>query len=127
MINRFPPFRRPDLYTGAGLAATYAGGADAMDLEMFWQRAGVYRPQIAQGSAFAAAARVRAGLTVQHTGVATRVFCDLTPCEAARLTNDVRPDRLFQEDLSAYETWRRRVADELAVRRGCVRTTRAYV
>jgi hypothetical protein len=123
MINRFPSSRRPDLYGGAGFAATYAGGADAMELEMFWQRAGVHRPQVAQGSAFAADAHVRAGLTVQHTCVASRVFCDMTPFEVARLTDEARPAQGMQGDLPLYEVWRQRVADELAARRGSARPT----
>lgn len=126
LINRFSPSRRPDLYSGAGFAATYAGGADAMELEMFWARAGVHRRQVAQGSAFAADARVRAGLTVQHTCVASRVFCDMTPFEVARLTDGARPAGVTQGDLSAYEAWRQRVADELAVRRGSARPTLGY-
>ncbi len=74
MVEKFPEHRRPDLYSGAGLAATYAGGADEEEMRLFWRRAGEHRPQLAQGSAFAASARVRAGLVVaahppRHFGV----------------------------------------------------------
>ncbi len=41
--------------------------------------------------AFAADARLQAGLVVPHTALATRVFCGMTPEEAARLTHETRP------------------------------------
>ncbi len=114
LIDKFPESRRPDLYSGAGLAATYAGGADEDELEVFLRRAGELRPQVAQGSAFAAEARVRAGLVVPHTHVATRVFCGMSPSEAARITHDVRPDQPVEGDLPAYEVWRQRIAEKFA-------------
>ncbi|MFF4417863.1 DUF1702 family protein [Streptosporangium sp. NPDC001559] len=114
MIDGFPEERRADLYAGAGLAASYAGGADEGELLAFWERAGGYRPQIAQGCAFAAEARQRAGLVVPHTLLATRVFCDMTPEQAARISEKARPDGPVQGEVPAYEVWRRRIADEFA-------------
>jgi hypothetical protein len=112
MIDKFPEHRRPDLYSGAGLAATYAGGADEKELLAFRERAGVHRALVAQASAFAAEARVRAGLIVPHTGVATQVLCGTTPSRAARITQELRPDPKDKGDLPAYETWRQRIANE---------------
>ncbi|MEU0520124.1 DUF1702 family protein [Streptosporangium sp. NPDC006007] len=112
MIEKFPESRRADLYAGAGLAAGYAGGADEEELLAFWQRAGRYRPQVAQGCAFAAEARLRAGLVVPHTLAVTRVFCDMTPEQAARISEKARPEQPVQGDVPAYEVWRRRIADE---------------
>jgi hypothetical protein len=115
LIDKFPESRRADLYSGAGLAATYAGGADEEELREFWQHAGEYRPQVAQGSAFAAEARVRAGLVIPHTHIATSVFCGMSPSEAAQITQDVRPDQSDGEgDLPAYEVWRQRIAEKFA-------------
>lgn len=114
LIDKYPESRRADLYSGAGLAATYAGGADAMELEMFLCRARDYRPQVAQGAAFAAEARVRAGLVVPHTHVAARVFTGLSPFEAARVTHNARPNPSAEGALPAYEVWRQRIAQEFA-------------
>jgi enediyne biosynthesis protein E3 len=113
MIDKFPEHRRSDLYSGAGLAATYAGGVDPEELRVFAERAGAYRPQVAQGSAFAAEARVRAGLVIPHTHVATEVLCGATPEEAARICKETRPDHSVVEgELPAYEVWRQRIANE---------------
>ncbi|OZM71926.1 enediyne biosynthesis protein [Amycolatopsis antarctica] len=112
MIDRFPESRRADLYAGTGLAATYAGGVEQEELHVLRDRAGTWRPQLAQASAFAAEARVRAGLLVPHTPVATGVLCGTTPELAAELTRRVRPDAPAAGGEPAYEVWRRRVAGE---------------
>jgi hypothetical protein len=111
-IDKFPEARRADLYSGAGLAATYAGGADEKELYVLRERAGAHRPQVAQASAFAAEARVLAGVVIPHTAVATEVFCGLSPESAARLTQDVRPGHVAEGDQTAYELWRHRIAEE---------------
>jgi hypothetical protein len=110
MIGKFPANRRADLFAGAGLAATYAGGADTDELKTFFELAGSYQPQVAQGSAFAAEARLQAGLHVPHTETATTVFCGMSPEDAARVTHETRPDPAADGKLPAYEIWRQRIA-----------------
>jgi hypothetical protein len=118
LLDRFPEARRPDLYSGAGLAATYAGGANSGELEWLWQHAGDYRPQLAQGSAFAAGARVRAGLVMPHNEVATRVLCGTTVAEASTVTDVTRPVEPATGQTPSYEFWRRAIADRLVAVRG---------
>ncbi|WP_371483244.1 DUF1702 family protein [Kitasatospora sp. NBC_00315] len=118
LLDRFPEHRRADLYSGAGLAATYAGGGDEAELAVFWKRAGKYRAQVSQASAFAATARVEAGLVIPHTELAARFFCDLTPAEAAVLCDEARADRPVDGAVPAYEVWRERIAERLAGRGG---------
>ncbi|MFF1873096.1 DUF1702 family protein [Streptomyces sp. CB03911] len=113
LIDRFPESRREDLYSGAGLAATYAGGGDESELRVFLRRAGRYRTQVAQASAFAATARVEAGLVTPHTELAARFFCDLTPQQAAALCDKARPVPVVDGAVPAYEVWRRRIAEQL--------------
>jgi hypothetical protein len=144
LIDKFPRARRGDLYGGAGLAACYAGGADAEELRAFRQHAGEHASQVAQGCAFAAEARVRAGLVTAPTKVATQVLCGMTPEAAAKITQRVRPaeaglpqagppaagpgradsgqahpgrpgaDGRPGYELPAYEVWRQCIADEFA-------------
>lgn len=118
MIEKFPESRRSDLYGGAGLAATYAGGSEEDELRVLWERAGAHRPMVAQGSAFAAEARIRAGLVVPHTELATKLFCAMTPAEAAQVTQDVRPTGTPQGDLPPYEVWRQNIADTFTAHGG---------
>lgn len=112
LIGTFPAYRRPDLYSGAGLAATYAGGSSDDELALFLGCAGVNRGPVAQGAAFAAEARVRGGIMVPHTERAARMFCGMTAEQAARVTRDIRPDRPVDGHLPAYELWRRRIAEQ---------------
>lgn len=115
MIAGFSAERRADLYAGAGLAATYAGGAAETELVRFWERAGDHRRAVAQGSAFAAGARVRAGLVVPHTELAVAVFCGMTPAEAAKVTDATIP-RDQSDAVPAFERWRRAIAAEFQAR-----------
>ncbi|MFE2756660.1 DUF1702 family protein [Actinosynnema sp. NPDC059335] len=113
LVESFDEERHADLYAGTGLAATYAGGLPEDELRWYADRVGRYLPNVAQGSAFAATARVDQGLVVRHTGAATRVFCDLTPDEAARLCHDTRPPAVAElpehPGIPAFEVWRRRI------------------
>jgi hypothetical protein len=128
LIDKFPESRRSDLYSGAGLAATYAGGADEHELRTFWERAGVHQPRVAQGCAFAAEAIRYAGVEAPHAETAARVFWNAPLAEAARVCVDSRPDSTASVDHSvdlsgdlsgdpprdppSYETWRCRIADQ---------------
>lgn len=114
MIGGFPERRRADLYAGTGLAATYAGGGDADELRLLRDSAGPYRSMLAQGSAFAAEARIRAGLLGEHTELATQILCGLDAHRAAEVTQEVRPENPVDGEVPAYETWRQQIAGELA-------------
>jgi hypothetical protein len=119
MIDKFPAARRPDLYSGAGLAAGYAGGAGEEELCLLAERAARHRAQVAQGVAFAAKARLRAGLMMPHTELAAKLLCGTSAEKAARICDEAVPargdDRGTARDGSAvpaYEVWRRRIANE---------------
>ncbi|TDQ00324.1 DUF1702 family protein [Labedaea rhizosphaerae] len=114
-IGRFPESRRADLFAGTGLAATYAGGAGEAELRELRRLAKPYRRELAQGSAFAAEAARRAGIDATHAELGTRVFCDATVAEAAKVVINTMPDAHAAATLGdppAYEVWRRRIADE---------------
>jgi len=120
-FEKFPEARRPSLYSGAGLAATYAGGVTQEELSLFAERAGKYLPNVAQASAFAATARVEAGLLVPHTDLATMVFCGLPALEAHEVSEAAKPVPPFTGDVPPYEVWRRRLAERFAVSEGSSR------
>jgi enediyne biosynthesis protein E3 len=112
LLETFPEQRRGDLYSGIGLAATYAGGVEVEELKTVWRRAGEFRGFLAQGSAFAANARIRAGIVPPHADLATEVFCGVSCAEAASKTDELRPDGPSDGDVPAYEVWRQRLANE---------------
>jgi hypothetical protein len=121
LFDRFPPRRHADLYAGAGLAATYAGGASEEELRWFRDAAGAHQGELAQGAAFAAGARVRADLVVPHNEMATRVFCGMSVEAASKITDDAlddlpddgetdgESDGQSDGDQPAYEVWRQRI------------------
>jgi enediyne biosynthesis protein E3 len=109
LIDRFAPDRRADLWSGMGLAATYAGAASEVELKTLWDHAGEYQPHLAQGATFGAKARIFAGLATPHTPVATAVFCGCSPEEAAAVTDRAREDLPPDGELPAYEVWRGRI------------------
>ena len=119
LIDAFDESRRPDLYAGVGLAATYAGAADETELQTLLSRAGCYQAQLAQGSVFAAAARHQSGLVTPHTRLAAGMLCGLTPEEASALADRTRAEIPGDSDVPSYELWRRCIASEVAdLRRG---------
>lgn len=117
LLDAFPQDRRADLYSGAGLAATYAGGVTPGELERFAELAGPHRAEVAQGAAFAAAARLRAGLVVPHNEAATRVLCGTDVATASAVTDRARVG-LADTDVPAYAIWRERITAALAAHTG---------
>jgi enediyne biosynthesis protein E3 len=114
-IGRFAPSRRADLWSGAALASVYAGGADAGELEQMVRLAGPYRSHAAQGAAFAAGARVLAGLVTPGTELGVKVHCGMSAVQAAAVTDEARlglPEA--DSPVPAYDIWRERIRERFA-------------
>jgi alkylated DNA nucleotide flippase Atl1 len=97
------------LWSGVGLAATYAGIVSETSLGELREKAGRFHPQLAQGAAFAAKARQRAGNLTDYTSLATKVLCGLPAENAARITDEALENLPADSDVPAYEIWRRRI------------------
>jgi hypothetical protein len=108
-IARFPRARQADLWSGVGLACAYAGGVTDVPIRCLRSMAGANQPQLAQGAAFAAKARERAGNPAPRTDLACRVLCGLPAEDAARLTEYALADLPADGLLPAYEVWRQRI------------------
>jgi len=111
-VAAFARERQSDLWSGVGLACAYAGGADDASVEVLRVAAGRFATRLAQGAAFAAKARERAGNMTAHTERACRILCEMTAGAAASITDDALihlPTDAVDEP--AYEVWRRRIAD----------------
>jgi enediyne biosynthesis protein E3 len=113
-IAALRPERHGDLWSGVGLACVYAGGVSSEELVKLRKAAGPFQPQLAQGAAFAAKARLRAGTATPHTELASGVLCGLSAKDAALVTDvmlkDLPPDGVEP----AYEIWRRRIQQRFA-------------
>lgn len=120
LIDAFDETRRADLYSGAGLAATYAGAVDEEELQALMRRAGHHLPQVAQGAVFAATARQQTGLVTPHTTLATGLLCGVTPAQAADLADRTSTEPPGDSDIPSYELWRQRIASGLAELRRAV-------
>jgi enediyne biosynthesis protein E3 len=115
-ISWFPPIRREGLWSGAGLACAYAGGVLGDEAKYLAASVGANRRALAQGAAFAAEARRRAGNPAAHTDRACRTLCGLSADDAAAVTMAAREGLTPCGSLPAYGVWRVRVQDHFASR-----------
>ncbi len=119
-VSGFSAERHADLWSGVGLAATYAGAVDRDELLALREASGEHASHLGQGSAFAAKARMRAANPTPHVDAATDVLCGLSCGAAADLTDEALSatlaivDRSDREDGEpAYERWRAGVRSRL--------------
>lgn len=116
-IGRFAPGRQADLWSGVGLACGYAGGLDRAAVESFSDLAGVSRPAFAQGVAFAAAARTRAGNGIAGCELACEVIWGLDAASVSELAVVCGDDLPEDGAEPAFEVWRRRIRDRFVEER----------
>jgi len=102
----FEERRRADVWSGVGLAAAYAGGLEPDGLEHLASLAGPFRSQLAQGVAFAATARLRAGNLVPHTESACSIVCGVGAAGAAAVTERALIATGGGSTVRDYERWR---------------------
>jgi hypothetical protein len=119
-IDAFPAVRHDDLWSGVGLACTYAGGCSPAAIESLREVAEGHLPAFAQGVAFAAKTRLRAANLNPHTELVCRLICGNTAEETAAITDAALEDLHEEDGLPAYEVWRRRIQDKFAL--GVTRT-----
>jgi hypothetical protein len=113
----FEETRRADLWSGIGLAAAYAGGISAHELDALVSLSGPYRVHLGQGAAFAAKARERARYPATHTEAACQAFCGMSAMEAAAITDAALPIVAPSDQGAAYEDWRREIRRRLGAER----------
>jgi hypothetical protein len=113
-VGRFAVPRQADLWSGVGLAATFAGGCTPEGLADLRAAAGEYRAELAQGSVFAAKARTWAGHVPPHTEAALAALTDLTVPAAVELADTFTAAAEDTGPQPQYELWRRQVRDHFA-------------
>lgn len=120
-VAEFPPGRRADLWAGVGLAATYIGGCDEDELAALAAASGTFRAHLAQGSAFAAAAHVRSGLTLpKHCEIGAPALTGASAGTVAGWADGQRSALGDATDIAAYQAWRAAVRRRWAEHAGRV-------
>jgi enediyne biosynthesis protein E2 len=108
-VNRFPEPRRADLWSGVGLAATFAGGCDRAGLAELRESAGAYHDELALGVVFAIKARTYASFVPRHSRMAALVLADLSAERAVLIADSTVVEEDHGGPEPAYELWRQRI------------------
>jgi hypothetical protein len=111
-VGRFAEHRRADLWSGVGLAATFAGGSDQRELAALRSEAGEYEDELALGSVFAVKARTYSSYVPAHTHLAVGVLADLTVQAAQNVADRTESADGDDGPEPPYELWRRRIRAE---------------
>ncbi|MEU1586964.1 DUF1702 family protein [Micromonospora sp. NPDC005710] len=112
-VDRFAPERRSDLWSGVGLAATFAGGTTPEGLRHLRTAAGEHRDHLGQGAVFAAKARTFAGYLPEHSEAGVTVLAGLPAAKAAVLADEVAAVGFGDTEDPDYEVWRHRIRARL--------------
>lgn len=114
-IAGFPHSRQADLWSGIGLACAYAGGVGRSEIELLQGMADSFRASLAQGAAFAAKARQRAGNPAPQTELACQVLSGLSATKTAAIVDAT--ELLLPPDGNepSYEVWRQRIKQQLTL------------
>jgi enediyne biosynthesis protein E2 len=114
-VGRFAVHRQPDLWSGVGLAATFAGGASAASMAALREAAADDAPDLAQGSVFAAKARSYAEFVPDHTSTAVQALAGLSVQDAVALADGASVAADAPGTLPPYERWRGGVREYFTV------------
>ncbi|MFD1151953.1 DUF1702 family protein [Saccharothrix hoggarensis] len=114
-VRRFPERRQPDLWSGVGLAATFAGGCDRVGLTRLREAAGEHHDELALGSVFAVKGRAHSGFVPTHAVDAAAALTDLTVADALDLADRTEPGG-DAGATPAYEVWRNAIRESFTVR-----------
>jgi hypothetical protein len=113
-VRRFAPSRQADLWSGVGLASTFAGGCPADGLGRLAEDAGRHRADLALGSVFAVKGRTHAGFVPGHTVLAAEQLTGLSVEGADALADRTEVEAHGSGPLPQYEIWRQRIRAHFA-------------
>ncbi|SDH49492.1 Protein of unknown function [Actinokineospora alba] len=114
-VDRFAEERRADLWSGVGLAATFAGGCSAEGLARLRELAGEHRPQLGVGVVFAIKAREFAGHVPEHSALAAEHLAGVSVADAVAIADRTESEPGDTGDtVPLYEQWRSRIRAHFA-------------
>jgi hypothetical protein len=112
LCTDFPSHRQADLWSGLGLAMTYAGPIEADDIAAACSGSHGLAVHFAQGAAFACEAHALARKIPFHTDIVARELTGQNAIALSTLVRDARARLPAADDggIPRYEIWRRNVA-----------------
>jgi enediyne biosynthesis protein E2 len=113
-VTRFAPDRHADLWSGVGLASTFAGGAEADGLRGLRRLAGRHRDEVALGMVFAVKARAYAGFVPEHTEWAASALGEMSIDAAVALADGTVVHGDGGDAAPTYELWRQKIRAHFA-------------
>lgn len=113
-VERFAAHRRADLWSGVGLAATFAGGCPADGLAELREAAGEHWSELALGSVFANKARTYSGFVPEHSAEAVEALTGLAVADAVEVADSTATHDPGPGGEPAYEMWRAAIRARLA-------------
>jgi hypothetical protein len=111
-VGRFAEARQADLWSGVGLAATFAGGTDQAGYGQLRRAAGEHGDELALGVVFAVKARTYSGHVPAHTHLATGVLTNLSVQGAQAIADRTETADGDDGPEPPYELWRARIRAE---------------
>lgn len=104
MVQEFPDLRHTGLWRGIGTACAYVGGCDELTLNLLFNLAEQYQPQLSAGAALAARARAHANSPSSGSQLACELWCKLSVKDAMILT--VKTETASNENpTDGYNNW----------------------
>lgn len=113
-VQRYDGRRQADLWSGVGLAATFAGGCRAADLAALRGAAGDYLPELRLGVTFAVKARSYAGHVPKHTKLASAKLTGMSVEDVVAVADATEVTPAESGSVPAYEAWRQRIREHFA-------------
>ena len=122
-INGFPARRRPEMWSGIGVAASYAGGAGDEALGALRELAGPYQADLLSGVPFAARMRQKGGNPSPVTDRACEILLSCSPGDAsdwfAATLQQVLADESCEREVRLRDSYflvRRRLVEDITAR-----------
>ncbi len=112
-IEQMATERSGDLWSGVGLACAYAGAVPASVVKDLKMRSGEWHTHLAQGAAFAAQARRRAGNMVPHTDAVCEVLCGMSANRAGEFAMEMLDQTGIGSD--RYREWQIRLREKYGI------------
>lgn len=119
-VQSFGSARGPDLWSGLALAVAYTTAARRDDLGRLRRLGARQASAVAQGAAFAVAARHRAGNVLPETETAAQVLCGTSVDNVVEVVHTARMGLVADSGGRGYERWRMLVGRRLLEHLGSV-------